>query len=67
MLLAMSSSATEVLMIVITTPAGQIGRQVLGSLLQSGEQLRVIARDPSELPAEVRRDLEEVLKPTVAS
>jgi uncharacterized protein YbjT (DUF2867 family) len=47
-------------MIVITTPAGQIGRQVLGNLLQSGEQLRVIARDPSQLPAEVREDLDIV-------
>jgi uncharacterized protein YbjT (DUF2867 family) len=47
-------------MIVITTPAGQIGRQVLGSLLDSGEQLRVIARDPSQLPAEVRDDLDSV-------
>jgi uncharacterized protein YbjT (DUF2867 family) len=44
-------------MIVITTPTGQIGRQVLGNLLGSGEELRVIARDPSQLPAEVREDL----------
>ena len=44
----------EVPMIVITTPTGQIGRQVLGNLLDSGEQLRVIALDPSQLPAEVR-------------
>jgi uncharacterized protein YbjT (DUF2867 family) len=47
-------------MIVITTPAGQIGRQVLGSLLRSGEQLRVILRDPSQLPAEVREDVDIV-------
>src|SRR5258706_13767262 len=47
-------------MIVITTPTGQIGRQVLGNLLDSGEQLRVIARDPSQLPAEVREDLDIV-------
>ena len=47
-------------MIVITTPAGQIGRQVLGNLLESGEQLRVIARDPSQLPAGVREDLDIV-------
>ncbi len=47
-------------MIVITTPAGQIGRQVLSNLLESGEQLRVIARDPSQLPAEVREDLDIV-------
>jgi uncharacterized protein YbjT (DUF2867 family) len=39
----------EVPVIVITTPTGQIGRQVLGNLLDSGEQLRVIARDPSKL------------------
>jgi uncharacterized protein YbjT (DUF2867 family) len=47
-------------MIVITTPTGQIGRQVLDRLLDSGEQLRVIARDPSQLPAEVREDLDVV-------
>jgi uncharacterized protein YbjT (DUF2867 family) len=47
-------------MIVITTPTGQIGRQVLGNLLESGEQLRVIVRDPSQLPAEVREDLDLV-------
>ena len=47
-------------MIVITTPTGQIGRQVLGNLLDSGEQLRVIARDPSKLPAEVCKDLDIV-------
>jgi hypothetical protein len=43
-------------MIVITTPVGQIGRQVLGNLLASGEQLRVIVPDPSQLPAEVREE-----------
>ena len=47
-------------MIVITTPAGQIGRQVLSNLLHSGEQLRVIARDPSKLAAGVRKDLDIV-------
>jgi len=41
-------------MIVITTPGGQIGHQVLANLLDSGEELRVIDRDPSELPAEIR-------------
>jgi uncharacterized protein YbjT (DUF2867 family) len=45
-------------MIVITTPAGQIGRQVLGNLLDSGEQLRVIARDRSQLPAGALKDLD---------
>ena len=47
-------------MIVITTPTGQIGRQVLGNLLDSGEELRVIARDRSELPAGIREDLNVV-------
>jgi uncharacterized protein YbjT (DUF2867 family) len=47
-------------MIVITTPAGQIGHQVLGNLLDSGEALRAIARDPSALPAEIRERAEVV-------
>jgi uncharacterized protein YbjT (DUF2867 family) len=45
-------------MIVITTPTGDIGRQVLSLLLDSapasGEKLRVIARDPARLPGAVR-------------
>src|SRR3984885_7008889 len=45
-------------MIVITTPAGQIGSQVLRNLLDSGEELRVIVRDPSAIPADVRRGLD---------
>ena len=53
-------------MIVITTPTGQIGRQVLGNLLDSGEQLRVIARDPSKLPAGVRKDLTIILLAGIA-
>ena len=40
-------------MIVITTPTGHIGRQVLGNILKSGAPVRVIARDPSRLPAGV--------------
>ena len=47
-------------MIVITTPTGQIGRQVLGNLLDSGEQLRVITRNPSQLRAGIREDLDIV-------
>jgi len=47
-------------MIAITTPTGLIGHQVLENLLDSGEELRVIARDPSHLPAEVR-ELVEVI------
>ena len=43
-------------MIVITTPTGDIGSQLLGNLLSSdnGEDLRVIARDPAKLSAAVR-------------
>ena len=32
---------------IVPTPAGQIGRQVLGNVLDSGEQLRGVARDPA--------------------
>ncbi|MEV6010742.1 NAD(P)H-binding protein [Streptomyces sp. NPDC051976] len=41
-------------MIVITTPTGQIGRQVLEALLDGDQPVRVIARDPSRLPARAR-------------
>jgi hypothetical protein len=44
-------------MIVITTPTGQIGGQVI---LDSGEAARVIARDPSRLPARVHARAEVV-------
>jgi uncharacterized protein YbjT (DUF2867 family) len=47
-------------MIVITTPTGLIGSQVLDSLLGSGKTLRVIARDPSVLPADVRERVDIV-------
>ena len=47
-------------MIVITTPSGQIGHQVLLSLLDSREELRVISLDPSALPADVRERVEIV-------
>jgi uncharacterized protein YbjT (DUF2867 family) len=47
-------------MIVITAPTGKIGRQVLGNVLDSGEPIRVIARDPSRLPAQARGRVEVV-------
>lgn len=47
-------------MIVITTPTGDIGRQVLDRLLDSGEAVRVIARDPARLPERVRARAEVV-------
>ena len=40
-------------MIVITTPTGQIGHQVLHNLLDSGEELRVVVRDSESLPPDV--------------
>ena len=47
-------------MIVITTPTGQIGRQVLGNVLNSGKPIRVIVRDPSSLPSEARKRIDVV-------
>ena len=47
-------------MIVITSPTGTIGHQVLENLLDSGESLRVIARDPSRLPSRARERVEVV-------
>ncbi|MEQ4721911.1 NAD(P)H-binding protein [Nonomuraea sp. B19D2] len=47
-------------MIVITTPTGQIGRQVLDHILDSEQPIRVIARDPSRLAPRVRERVEVV-------
>jgi uncharacterized protein YbjT (DUF2867 family) len=47
-------------MIVATSPTGRIGRQVLDNLLTSGAPVRVIARDPSRLPAGTRERVEVV-------
>ncbi len=47
-------------MIVITTPTGQIGRQVLDTVNGSGEPIRVIVRDPARLSPEVRERVEVV-------
>ncbi|MYZ40614.1 NAD(P)H-binding protein [Streptomyces sp. SID4917] len=47
-------------MIVITTPTGDIGRQILDRVLDSGEPVRVIARDASRLPEHVRAQAEVV-------
>lgn len=48
------------IMIVITTPLGNIGGQVLETLLASGARIRVIERDPSRLPAQTRERVEVV-------
>jgi uncharacterized protein YbjT (DUF2867 family) len=51
-------------MIVITTPTGSIGHQVLAHVLDGvaggGEQVRVIVRDPSRLPDDVRERVDVV-------
>jgi len=47
-------------MIVVTAPTGNIGSQVLANILDSGERIRVIARDPSKLPARVLGRVEVV-------
>jgi uncharacterized protein YbjT (DUF2867 family) len=46
--------------LVITTPTGAIGHQVLDHVLDAGKPVRVIARDPSRLPARVRERAEVV-------
>ncbi len=47
-------------MIIITSPTGRIGHQVLENVLQSGEAVRIIARDPSRIPANTRERVEVV-------
>lgn len=47
-------------MIVITAPTSKIGSQVLRRILDSGEPIRVIARDPSKIAAETRERVEIV-------
>jgi uncharacterized protein YbjT (DUF2867 family) len=47
-------------MIIITTPTGQIGSQVLENLLDTGEALRVIVRDASDLSPQARERVEVV-------
>jgi len=47
-------------MIVLTTPTGLIGHQVLDRLLDRGQPLRVIARKPSALPARVRERVDVI-------
>src|SRR5260370_18333570 len=55
-----SSDREVAVMIVVTTPIGLIGHQVLDNLLDSDEPIRVIARDLSRLPAHTRQRLEVV-------
>lgn len=47
-------------MILITAPTSNIGSQVVDDLLEKGQQLRVIAREPSKLASKVRDSAEVV-------
>ncbi len=47
-------------MIVVTTPTGNIGHHVVRHLLDAGEAVRVITRDPAKLPRAVRGRVEVV-------
>jgi uncharacterized protein YbjT (DUF2867 family) len=47
-------------MIVVTTPTGHLGSQVVQTLLAANEAVRVIVRDPAKLAAEIRTRVEIV-------
>lgn len=47
-------------MIVVTTPTGQIGGKVAQQLVEAGETVRVIVRDPARLPPALRDRVEVV-------
>lgn len=47
-------------MIVVTTPTGQIGGQVVEHLLDGDEAVRVVVRDPARLDPQVRERVEVV-------
>lgn len=47
-------------MIVVTTPTGRIGEQLVDSLLRQGADLRVIVRDPSRLASETRERVQVI-------
>src|SRR5882762_4539278 len=47
-------------MIVVTAPTGNIGQKILENILDSGQPIRVIARDPSRLSSQTRERVEIV-------
>lgn len=47
-------------MIVVTTPTGNIGRHLVRDLVEAGERLRVVARDPAKLDDDVRDRVEVI-------
>ena len=48
-------------MIVITAPTSNIGHRLVANLIQRGQPLRLIARDPAKLPANVRAGAEIIV------
>jgi uncharacterized protein YbjT (DUF2867 family) len=48
------------IMIVVTAPTSTIGRQVLANILDKGESVRVVARDPSHLTPQTRQRVDVV-------
>src|SRR6266702_9001376 len=56
----MSHESEKIMKILITTPTGNIGRRVLVELLAPEFSVRVISRDPSRLPEEIREQVEVV-------
>ncbi len=48
-------------MIVITTPTGTIGAAIAESLCEAGAPLRLIARDPGRLPADLSEHAEVIV------
>jgi uncharacterized protein YbjT (DUF2867 family) len=48
-------------MIVVTTPTGQIGHQVLEDLLRRTDAVRAIVREPARLPPQTRERIEIVM------
>jgi uncharacterized protein YbjT (DUF2867 family) len=47
-------------MIVVTTPTGKIGSQLIPHLLNAHETVRIVVRDPSKLTPEIREQVEVV-------
>jgi uncharacterized protein YbjT (DUF2867 family) len=50
----------EEMRILVTTPAGKIGRRIVPELLAPEFSVRVIARDPARLPEQIREQVEVV-------
>src|SRR2546426_8493766 len=46
--------------ILVTTPTGKIGREIVRELLAPEFSVRVIARDPARLPQEFREEVEVI-------